>query len=164
MLRGKGAPQHDITKGVNMKRIFFIFLALALSACAPAATPAVNTPIPTNTSIPTLAPTATPVAVDGVADVDGLYYVFDEKTQSWEALPNLEAEHQRVILKEDGSIVALDEKDVEIFVLTDGEWVKTEKVYTSCVDPELQKEVDAEFLEITGISVAELVKRLMKRG
>jgi hypothetical protein len=62
--------------------------------------------------------------VDGVATIDGVLYVFDEAAQEWQALPELEAEFERVAVTEDGRVVALDANNIEIYELNAaGEWM-----------------------------------------
>lgn len=155
-----------------MKNLPVLFLLVLLTACAPAVTepPAptetpvpTNTPAPTATIIPSPTPTATPVAIDGVADVDGVRYVFDDEEQEWMALPSLDAEHASMMVNADGAVVALDENGTALYelVLATGEWVKMEKVYTSCADPELiEQKVFAEFELATGYTPTEALQYL----
>ncbi len=119
-----------------MKQTLLFTLIFFLAACtsAPQVTPPSpalgegpgvrETPPPTDTP----APTPTPVAVDGIATVDGIHYIFDESAQEWQALPELDAEFERVLVTEDERIVALDENGAEVYTLdmATGEWVKLE--------------------------------------
>jgi hypothetical protein len=118
-----------------MKIIFtsLFVLSFLLSACAPSVIPptATLTPFPTATPtlIPTLTPTATPIAVDGVAEVDGLLYVFDEQTQNWVALPPLPEGMTLAKVGKDGSVGAYDSEGMLTYVLNGTEWEKAKPRY-----------------------------------
>jgi hypothetical protein len=117
-----------------MKKTLLFALILILAACTSTSqvtppSPALGegsgvreTPPPTDTP----APTPTPIAVDGVATIDGIRYIFDETAQEWQALPDVPAEVARVMVTEDGRIVALDEKNAEKYSLdmATREWVE----------------------------------------
>jgi hypothetical protein len=121
-----------------MKKTLLFALILFLAACL---SPSGDNPAPqTDSLLPsgegqgmgetpppptdTPAPASTPVAVDGVATIDGVLYVFDEAVQEWVALPELDGEFERVMVTEDERIVALDDRDAELYELsTTGEWV-----------------------------------------
>jgi hypothetical protein len=120
-----------------MKIFPVLFMFFLLAACAPAATEAqvptetpapTNTPVPTATVIPSPTPTATPVAIDGVADVDGVRYVFDDKKQEWVALTELPADSGDLAVRVDdkGNVVAVDAKGKVAYeyVFSSREWEK----------------------------------------
>jgi|GEM_PF-6068903 len=120
-----------------MKTLPVLFLLVLLTACAPAVTepPAPtetpvpsNTPAPTATIIPSPTPTATPVAIDGVADVNSVRYIFDDKEQKWVALPALPegAGELMVRVDENGVVVAVNEKGKVAYeyVFSIREWEK----------------------------------------
>ncbi len=116
------------------KAIFLlIVVSLLFAACAPqtdSLLPPGEGPGMRETAAP--APTPTPVAVDGIAAVDGTLYLFDETAQAWTALPELDADFARVMVTEDGRIVALDENGAEAYALdmTTGAWVEVKITYT----------------------------------
>lgn len=108
----------------NRSLFLLIFVSLLLAACAPqvTVTSEVTVTLPPPTDTPT--PTPTPVAVDGVATIDGVLYVFDEAVQEWVVLPELDGEFERVVVTEDGRVVALDAGDTELYELSAaGEWM-----------------------------------------
>lgn len=111
-----------------MKTIYLLLVIVTLSACtSPQVTvtsevTVTSTPPPTETPMPT----ATPVAVDGVADVDGTLYIFDEKMQAWVALPALEEPYAKVVVDENNEIVALGTDGAEMYTLDmgTGNWLE----------------------------------------
>lgn len=109
-----------------MKKAIFILSAFLLTACAPQAT---VTPTPSETNTPAPTPTPTPVAIDGIAqDSEGNFLVYEEESQTWVILPKLDAEFDRMIVKEDGTIVAVDKYGIETYSLSaTGEWVAIER-------------------------------------
>ena len=107
-----------------MKKRFLITLIIILTACASPQVTATPAPIvPTDTPLPTFTPT--PIAVDGVAqDSEGNFLVYNEKSQTWEVLPKLDADFERILVKEDGLVVAVNESKFVLFELnSDMEWV-----------------------------------------
>ncbi len=111
----------------NRSLFLLIVVSLLLAACQPAPQETVISEVTVTLPPPTDAPaptTPTPVAVDGVATIDGVLYVFNEAAQEWVALPELEAEFERVAVTGDGRIVALDANNAEIYELNAaGEWM-----------------------------------------
>jgi hypothetical protein len=111
-----------------MKKTLLSALILVLAACL---SPSGDNPAPqvivtpeVTITPPAPIPTPTPIAVDGVATIDGVLYVFNEAAQEWVALPELEAEFERVAVTEDGRVVALDANNAEIYELNAaGEWM-----------------------------------------
>lgn len=109
--------------------LFFFFLLTACASAPPAQVSETSevlpaTPPPTDTPAPTLTPT--PIAVDGIATIDGIHYIFDEAAQEWVALPELNAEFERVMVAEDGRIVVVDENGTEVYALDmeTGNWLE----------------------------------------
>lgn len=104
-----------------MKKAIFILLTVLLTACAPQVK-AVPTPSLTNTPAPTLTPT--PVAVEGIAeDTEGNFLFYEEESQTWVILPELAGDFDKIITKDDGSVVAVDKYGIEVYKLSiSGEW------------------------------------------
>jgi hypothetical protein len=125
-----------------MKKTLLFALILILAACTSA--PQNDSPLPPGEGpgvrdTPALTPT--PVAVDGIATIDGIHYIFDEAAQNWVALPELDADFARVMETEDGRIVALDEKNAEKYSLdmATGEWVELKVSYSADVLAEMDE-------------------------
>ncbi|WKZ38364.1 MAG: hypothetical protein QY332_10525 [Anaerolineales bacterium] len=113
-----------------------------LSACGPTQALPTSTPMATATAVPisTFAPTLEPWMVSLPEDV--------------------------VSVQVEGDMIfGLDDQGKQImrFNEVSGEWDLVEKVYTSCLNPELQAEVDDDFEDLTKVTVGEAFAKFENR-